>query len=76
MCKLLGVHSHNYYSYQKRQTDKPDDLTHQEILEWVEDIAKFSDNTYDERRIQKVLNTLNFTLGHRKIAQLMKKAGV
>jgi putative transposase len=54
MCRLLGVQNHNYYSYQKRQTDKPDDLTHQEILEWVKDIAKFSDNTCGERRIQKV----------------------
>ena len=52
MCRLLGVQSHKYYSYQKRQTDKPDDLTHQEMLEWVKDIAKFSDNTYGERRIQ------------------------
>jgi hypothetical protein len=30
------------------------------MLEWVKDIAKFSDNTYGERRIQKVLNTLSF----------------
>jgi hypothetical protein len=29
MCRLLGVNSHNYYSYQERQTDKPEDLTHQ-----------------------------------------------
>jgi hypothetical protein len=45
MCRLLGVQSNNYYSYQKRQTDKPDGLTHQEMLEWVKDIAKVSDNT-------------------------------
>jgi putative transposase len=74
MCRLLGVHSHNYYSYQKRQTDKPDDLTHQEILKWVKDITKFSDNTYGERRIQKVLNTLSFPVSRRKTAQLMKEA--
>jgi putative transposase len=54
MCRLLGVQTNNYYSYQKRQTDKPDDLTHKEMLEWVKDIAKFSDNTCGERRIQKV----------------------
>jgi putative transposase len=76
MCRLLGVQSHNYYSYQKRQTDKPDDLRHQEMLEWVKDIAKFSDNTYGERRIQKVLNTLSFPVSRRKTAQLMKEAGV
>jgi transposase-like protein len=58
MCRLLGVQSHNYYSYQKRQTDKPDVLAHQEMLEWVKYIAKFSDNTYGERCIQKVLITI------------------
>jgi putative transposase len=76
MCRLLGLKSNNYYSYQKRQTDKPDDLTHQEMLEWVKDIAKFSDNTYGERRIQKVLNALSFPVSPRKTAQLMKDAGV
>jgi putative transposase len=76
MCRLLGVQSNNYYSYQKRQTDKPHDLRHQEMLEWVKDIAKFSDNTYGERRIQKVLNTLSFPVSRRKTAQLMKEAGV
>jgi transposase InsO family protein len=45
-------------------------------VEWVKDIAKFSDNTYGERRIQKVLNTLSFQVSRRKTAQLMKEAGV
>jgi putative transposase len=76
MCRLLGVQSQNYYSYQKRQTDKPDDLTHQEVLEWVKDIAKFSDNTYVERHIQKVLNAPSFPVSRRKTAKLMKEAGV
>ncbi|MFT6778252.1 MAG: putative transposase [Paraglaciecola sp.] len=76
MCRLLGVQTNNYYSYQKRQTDKPDVLTHQEMLEWVMDITKFSDNTYGERRIQKVLNTLSFPVSRRKTAQLMKEVGV
>jgi len=46
------------------------------MLEWVKDIAKFSDNTYGERRIQKVLNALSFPVSRRKTAQLMKEAGV
>ncbi|MFT5812361.1 MAG: putative transposase [Psychroserpens sp.] len=57
---VLGVKSNNYHSYQKRKTQKPFDTTHQEMLKWVKDIAKFSDNTYGERRIQKVLNALSF----------------
>lgn len=60
MCHVLGVKSNNYYSYQKRQANKPDDLAHQEMIELIKDIAKFSDNTYGARRIKKVLNTLSF----------------
>ena len=60
MCRVLGVKSNNYYSYQKRKVDKPNDSTHQERLDLVKGIAQFSDNTYGERRIQAVLNTLSF----------------
>jgi len=77
MCRILGVKSNNYYSHQKRLQNKPDDdSTHQEMLEWVKDIAKFSDNTYGSRRIQKVLNALSFPVSRRKTRQLMKEAGV
>jgi hypothetical protein len=60
MCKLLGVQTHNYDRYQKRQTDKPDDLRHQEMLERVKNNANIRGNTYVERHIQKVLNTRAF----------------
>ena len=76
MCRVLGVRSNNYYSYQKRKAQKPIDTTHQEMLEWVKDIAKFSDNTYGARRIQKSLNALSFPVSRRKTAQLMKEANV
>ena len=46
------------------------------MLEWVKDIAKFSDNTYGSRRIQKSLNALIFPVSRRKLAQLMKEANV
>ncbi len=76
MCRVLGVKSNNYYSYQKRKAQKPIDTTHQEMLEWVKDIAKFSDNTYGARRIQKSLNALSFPVSRRKTTQLMKEANV
>jgi putative transposase len=76
MCRVLGVKSNNYYSFQKRKAQRPIDTTHQEMLEWVKDIAKFSDNTYGERRIQKALNALSFPVSLRKTAQLMKEANV
>lgn len=76
MCRILGVKSNNYYSYQKRKLDRPNDSTHQEMLELVKDIAKFSDNTYGERRIKAVLNALSFPVSRWKVAKLMKEASV
>ena len=76
MCRVLGVKNINYYSYQKRQPQKLIDTEHQEMLQWVKNIAEFSDNTYGERRILKALNTLDFLVGRRKTAQLMKEANV
>ena len=76
MCRVLGVKSSNYYSYQKRKASKPDNSTHHDMIDLVKDIAKFSDNTYGSRRIQKVLNTLSYPVSRRKTAQLMKEANV
>ena len=76
MYHVLGVKSNNYYSYQKRNLDKQAEPMHEEMLDWVRDIAKFSDNTYGERRIQKVLNALSYPVSRQKTAKLMKEAGV
>jgi len=76
MCQVLGVKSNNYYSCQKRNTGEVNDTTHQEMLELVKDIAKFSDNTYGERRIKAVLNALSFPVSRWKVAKLMKEANV
>jgi len=76
MSRVLGVKTNNYYSYQKRNTNKPDDSTHQEMLELVKDIAEFSNNTYGERRIKSVLNALSFPVSRWKVAKLMKEANV
>jgi putative transposase len=46
------------------------------MLEWVNDIAKFSDNTYCERRIKKVFNALSLPVSCRETTQLMKEANV
>jgi putative transposase len=76
MCRVLGVKSNNYYSYQKRKHSKSNDSTHQDMIDLIKDIAKFSDNTYGARRIKKVLNTLSYPVSRRKTAQLMKEANV
>ncbi|MCW3172368.1 IS3 family transposase [Shewanella subflava] len=46
------------------------------MLQWVNNIAEFSDNTYGQRRVQKALNLLDYPVGRRKTAQLMKEANV
>ena len=76
MCHVLGVKNNNYYSYQKRKSQEAVNTDHQEMVQWVKNIAEFSDNTYGERRIQKALNELGFPVGRRKTAQLMKEANV
>ncbi|WP_156916121.1 IS3 family transposase [Psychromonas arctica] len=76
MCHVLGAKNNNYYSYQKRKSQLPVNTEHQEMLQWVKNIAEFSDNTYGERRIQKALNALDFPVGRRRTAQLMKEANV
>jgi putative transposase len=68
--------SNNFYSFQKRKSSMTDDETHQDMIELVKDITKFSDNTYGTRRIKHVLNTLSFPDSRRKTAQLMKEANV
>lgn len=73
MCNVLGVKSNNYYSYQKRKANTIDDPTHQEMIELIKDIAKFSDNTYGARRIKIVLNTLSFSVSRSKTTKLMRE---
>ncbi len=76
MCHVLGVKNNNYYSFQKRRSQVSVDTEHQEMLQWVKDIADFSDNTYGQRRMQKALNLLDYPVGRRRTAQLMKEANV
>jgi len=37
---LLGVKRNKYYQYQKSLKNRPDNPTHQEVLEWIQDLAK------------------------------------
>ena len=75
-CKVLGVNRSGYYHYQATTANKVDDPLHQEMLEWVEDIAKASDYTYGSRRMQKALNALGYPVSRNKARKLMKEANV
>ncbi len=58
MCQQLGVTRSGYYSLLKRQDNEPDNPTHSEMIEWIQDIAESSDNTYGYRRMKTTLNIL------------------
>ncbi len=76
MCQLLGVTRQGYYSYQKRQNNKPTAPQHDKLIEWVKKIAESSHYCYGSRRIRKALNALGYPVGRRKTQSLMKEAKV
>ncbi|MCU7902100.1 MAG: hypothetical protein KZQ66_08940 [Candidatus Thiodiazotropha sp. (ex Lucinoma aequizonata)] len=73
-CQVLGVKRSAYYQYIARQTSHKEDKNHQEILEWIEDIAESSDHTYGSRRIKKTLNILGYPVS--RIAQYIRSLAV
>ncbi len=75
-CQVLGVHRSGYYNYRTNIANKPDDPEHQEMLEWVEDIAESSGYSYGSRRMKKALNALGFPVSRNKARKLMQEARV
>lgn len=75
-CQVLGVTRNGYYQHRKRLSNKPDDPAHQEMLEWVKDIAESADHAYGSRRIKKALNALSYPVSRSKARKLMREAGV
>ena len=74
-CKVLGVSRNGYYQYLKA-LEKPTDPIHEEMIEWVQDIAKSSKNTYGSRRMKKALNALGYPVSRNKAKKLMAEAGL
>jgi len=75
-CRVLGVSRQGYYHYEKVTANKEKTEEHQEMLEWVKDIALVTDFTYGSRRMQKALNALSYPVSRNKARKLMKEAGV
>ena len=76
MCRVLGVTRSGYYSYQRRNANRPEDPEHQEMLYWVKQIAEKSKYSYGSRRMKKALNALGFPVGRNKARRLMKEANI
>ncbi|AUH72593.1 transposase [Legionella sainthelensi] len=65
LCQLLGVTRQSYYSYQKRQNNKPKDPLHDELIERIKKIAESRHYCYGSRRMRKALNVLGYPVGRR-----------
>ncbi len=76
MCQVLGVSRNGYYSYQKRQENKPEDPEHKQMLDWVKRIAESSDYSYGSRRMKKALGALGYPVSRQKARKLMREADV
>lgn len=76
MCRVLGVKRNNYYSYWKRHNERPGDPCHQEMVEFVAEIAEASHYTFGSRRMKQALNASGYPVSRRKAKRLMEEAGV
>lgn len=76
MCLLMGVLRSGYYHYRKNCHNKPVDPQHQDMLDFVKQIADKSGYTYGSRRMQRALNALGYPVGRRKTRSLMREANV
>ena len=76
MCRILGVKRNGYYGYQKSQSEKIHDPKHEEMLDWIKEIAESSRHSYGYRRMKKALNVLGYPVTRGKTKKLMKEAGV
>ena len=76
MCRLMGINRNSYYSYQRRQKNRPEDPEHDEMLEWIKKVAEASRYTYGCRRLRKALNALGYPIGIKKTKRLMKEAEI
>ena len=75
MCDVLNITCNGYYSFMRRSLNKPIEPLHEEMLEWVLDIAKASGNTYGSRRMKEAMNALGYPISRNKARKLMKEAG-
>jgi putative transposase len=75
-CRVLGVRRQGYYHYRRHTENKPVDPEHQEMLEWIQTLAKACDDTYGSRRMKKAMNCLGYPISRSKARKLMKEANV
>lgn len=75
LCRVLGVPRSGFYDYLRRQNKGPDP-EREEMIDWIQALAKTSDHTYGARRMAKALRMLGFPVGRFQAQGLMREAGV
>jgi transposase InsO family protein len=75
MCKVLGVSRSGYYSWLKRKPSKRA-LEDEKLMGQIRVIHKKSKGTYGSPRIREELKKNYVHVSRRRIARLMKKAGI
>jgi putative transposase len=75
MCRLLGVSTSGYYAWRKRAPSARA-MSDQELLEQIRSIHQRSDGTYGSPRIHAELRAEGKGVGIKRVARLMRKAGL
>ena len=75
-CQVLCVNRSGCYHDQANGANKPVDSVHQELVEWVKNIAEDSHYSYGSRRMMKALTLRGYPVNRDKARKLMREAGV
>lgn len=75
-CQVLGVSRQGYYHYSKITANKQRTTEHQEMLDWIKELALLTDFTYGSRRMVGALNALSYGVSRNKVIHLMREAKI
>ena len=75
MCRLLKVSKGGYYAWRERPESQRA-VQDRELLKAIRVAYEESDGTYGSRRVRKELNEAGIACGRRKVAKLMRSAGL
>ncbi len=75
-CRVLGVSRQGYYHYCKVTANKQKTAEHQEMLEWIKELAIVTDFSYGSRRMKRALNALSHVVSRNRVRKLMCEAGI
>ena len=75
-CQVLGVSRQGYYHYITVTANQQKTEEHQEMLEWIKELALLTDFTYGSRRMKRALNALSYNVSRNRVIKLMREASI